>query len=478
MSGIEAATRKVVALMKKAAGYIVKGAPPKPKKEVQDLLDSLGIEAPEILQLYKVFHHLRQSDSTEVVATAVSVPRTALKLLVKERWGYVERILECLLDLGGCQSTVSWDQFLYIFLRFNLLSKIELAQFLFFVIAKEVKSWTVHYLTATQLQEFYDFYREDKSAKEPLPKSFDASGISFARLQLSRYYMPDFVELCHRFGVLLNPVVHLQRCTQQFLPSRSFWDDYDRIESFNRKLTLEFFMIKKTHVNLRGEAPLRESVDLLLPETLGGVPVQPGMTQEDVDAIASGQMPRNDFRPFDSAQAQIPRGSTMVGTAAFGGQMPTMPEGMASLPGMMDPTMALMNVPGMPSMASLDGSMDLDALPGVTSDTVNKKRAGEAIRKTFEMPGQALRRHEPDPTFPVPSSLQFQQDVKMLPPWMRNLVRVPDGKQHRSLTERAREAEFVRASRMRQAKQPSLMTSIESTHKQPLLDHSGKRVKR
>merc|ERR1711937_627604 len=72
-----------------------------------------------------------------------------------------------------------------------------------------------------------------------------------------------------RFGVLLNPAVHLQKECRRGIPSTSFWDKYDHETSYNRKLTIEFFMMKKTHVFLRGEPPLRETCDLLLPTALG-----------------------------------------------------------------------------------------------------------------------------------------------------------------------------------------------------------------
>jgi len=78
---------------------------------------------------------------------------------------------------------------------------------------KEVKSWTVHYLTASQLQEFYDYYQECPF------QSFNTRELSFAKLPLNRYYMSDFTELAHRFGQIVNPAIHLQRSLQSQLPS-------------------------------------------------------------------------------------------------------------------------------------------------------------------------------------------------------------------------------------------------------------------
>ena len=104
---------------------------------------------------------------------------------------------------GGCTKNASCsskfrfprpprDEFLYVFLRFNSLSKVELCQTMFYIIIKDVKSWTIHYLTSTQLHEYFEVYRDC-----PV-KSFNTGEISFATLPLHRYYISDFVELCHR----------------------------------------------------------------------------------------------------------------------------------------------------------------------------------------------------------------------------------------------------------------------------------------
>lgn len=96
-------------------------------------------------------------------------------------------------------------------------------------------------------------------------RSFDTHEIHFRRLALSRYYTSDFVELCFRFGKMMNPLLHLQRslalvlhlasdwgrCIQRSIPSSAFWENYDRTEVFNRKLTLEFFLMRKTHIFLQ-----------------------------------------------------------------------------------------------------------------------------------------------------------------------------------------------------------------------------------
>ncbi len=80
--------------------------------------------------------------------------------MVPHRKKWVERCLLRLVEFGGCYETMEWNQFLYIFLRFNSLSKVELCQAMFYIIIKDVKSWTIHYLTCSQLQEYYEFYKE------------------------------------------------------------------------------------------------------------------------------------------------------------------------------------------------------------------------------------------------------------------------------------------------------------------------------
>lgn len=134
---------------------------------------------------------------------------------------------------------VPFDGFIYVFIQFCTLSKLELCQVMFYIVSKEMKSWTVRYLTSTQLEEFYDDYHEC-----PI-KSFNTSGIDFSKLSLAKYRMTDFIELLFRFSQLINPCMHLQRSLQQSLPDLRFWSDYDRVKMSNRKITIDFFRIKK-----------------------------------------------------------------------------------------------------------------------------------------------------------------------------------------------------------------------------------------
>ncbi|CAD7934805.1 unnamed protein product [Amoebophrya sp. A120] len=244
---------------------VMRGAPMKPSTEVQEVLMQLQIMPKHLAKLYKVFSELKQAEKEHrTITTASEVATSSLKTLVPHRRKWVEGCLERLVEFGGCFDVVNWDEFLYIFLKFNSLSKVELCQAMFYIIVKDVKSWTIHYLTCTQLSEYYSLY--DDCPVE----SFSTSEINFAALPLHRYYIADFVELCHRYSQLINPLIHLQRSLQSSLPSLAFWNDYDRVESVNRRINLEFFRVKRANIFLRGDPPFKEVSDLLIPDTFGG----------------------------------------------------------------------------------------------------------------------------------------------------------------------------------------------------------------
>lgn len=256
---------KLRVLCKSLYATFVKGSPPEPCEEVQELLADLCVPKRQQLMMYQVFHELRQGEMEEIIRTAVYVRRDSVYELVLDRRRWCEDLLKALLTLGGCEDEdeVSWDSFLYILLRFCSLSKVELCQALFLMIVTKVDSRVRHYLTMHQLIEFYSVY-----AKCPVT-SFNTRAIDFSRLPLRRYYVDDFVQLVQRFTVLLNPTIHLQRSLQEFLPSVEFWDNHHRSEVIIRKITFDFFQMEKTACFLWGEPPFRESCDMLAPEALG-----------------------------------------------------------------------------------------------------------------------------------------------------------------------------------------------------------------
>jgi hypothetical protein len=55
---------------------------------------------------------------------------------------------------------LSWEDFVFLFLKFNSLTKVELGQCLFHIVVKEIRSWTKHYLSASQLGEFFRYWSE------------------------------------------------------------------------------------------------------------------------------------------------------------------------------------------------------------------------------------------------------------------------------------------------------------------------------
>merc|ERR1719201_1677286 len=228
--------------------------------------------------IYNTFYSVGNAGEGEKLNEMGHVPAKNLHVMIGERKEWVQPLLECLAQLGGClpedpddpdeEVMVSWDNFLYMFLRFNSLTREELSQFMFMSIVKILRQEdenfsTFHYLTDVQLDTFYERYR-----KCTIP-AFSPRDVWFRDLELRRYYASDFVEVTQRFAVLLNPAQHLQREMRRDIPSTGFWDKFDHETSYNRKLTIEFFMMKKTHVFLRGEPPLRETCDLLLPTALG-----------------------------------------------------------------------------------------------------------------------------------------------------------------------------------------------------------------
>lgn len=283
---------------------------------------TIGINPKHLLQIYKTFHWLVQLKEKDFVQVVRVIPRSHLIYLVKTRRADVEGLLMALAEMGNCLDgdMMTWDKYLYCLLRFASLTRVELAQWYFFVASKQVCSRTIHYLTDAQLDDFFEQYRESR-----VP-AFSAREVFFRKLELPRYYAADFVEAMQRFPQLLNPAIHLQRSIRAVLPTTSFWNQFDSELAYNRKLTLEFFMIEKTHVFLRGEPPLRETCDLLLPEALGydpkklTAPGQLGAPQQAVMQPGQPQVkPPGPAPPQNLPPPQQPPGPA-GGTVAVGGK--------------------------------------------------------------------------------------------------------------------------------------------------------------
>lgn len=212
---------------------------PEPCPEVLDLLAEMRMTPRQVQHYYRTFRRVKQFDPLTLAVGPQEASTASMTRLVQNDRQYVSKILLLLLDVAGFREKITWDGFLFVFIQFCRLSKVELCQAMFYIISKSMRSWTVRYLTSTQLQEFYRDY-------EHCPvRSFDTAAIDFSRLPLAKYKMPDFIQLMFRFSELINPCMHLQRSLQQALPSLAFWSDYDGIKTLNRRITLDFFRYKK-----------------------------------------------------------------------------------------------------------------------------------------------------------------------------------------------------------------------------------------
>lgn len=256
--------------LKIAVRRCTRGSPAEPCEEVQSLLKAYGMTALHLLTMYEAFREVRCTDDLPdrgYVEDVSEVEKEDVRKLVSSREEWVVRILDRLLSLGGCVEKVSWDRFLWILLRFCSLNRVELAQCLFVIIQEETQSPSKHYVTGARMQEFYEFYNDC-----PV-KSFRTQFFDFDNLPLARYYVADFTELTQRYAQLINPIVHLQKEIRKKLPSWDFWEEADQTQAFSRKVTYDFFLMKSGRVHLRGDPPFRESCDMLVPDALGGVPI-------------------------------------------------------------------------------------------------------------------------------------------------------------------------------------------------------------
>eukprot|EP00927_Polykrikos_kofoidii_P001947 TRINITY_DN10754_c0_g3_i1.p1 TRINITY_DN10754_c0_g3~~TRINITY_DN10754_c0_g3_i1.p1 ORF type:complete len:444 (-),score=68.13 TRINITY_DN10754_c0_g3_i1:52-1383(-) len=212
---------------------------PRLHHEVVVLLASLQMTPRHVRKLYRIFQRLRSHDSILMSTSVEECSVNSVIKLVKYRTKWVAKILSALIELGGFKEIVSWNGFVYILLKFCTLSRLEIAQVMFYIITRDVKSWTVHFVTTSQLEEFYYDY-EDCDIM-----SYNTSRIGFSSLPMAKYNMVDFIELTYRFSQLINPCIHLQRSLQQSLPSLRFWTDFDRVKLVNRLITLDFFRPQK-----------------------------------------------------------------------------------------------------------------------------------------------------------------------------------------------------------------------------------------
>mmetsp|Transcript_53940 Transcript_53940/g.101133 ORF Transcript_53940/g.101133 Transcript_53940/m.101133 type:complete len:474 (-) Transcript_53940:183-1604(-) len=309
-SVIVATFSKVIGAFRVCLGKFSSHKPPEPASEVVELLQDMKITPRLVMQFYKIFKRLKQYDSITLRVGPDEVSTASMTRLVRNHRQWVAKIMILLLDLAGYKDTVTWDGFLYVTMQFCALSKLELCQVMFYVVCKEMRSWTVHYLTSSQLEEFYDDYYTC-----PV-QAFNTNSIDFAKLPLAKYRMQDFIELCYRFSQLINPCMHLQRSLQQSLPSLRFWLDYDWVKVYNRRITIDFFRFRKVTSLLelmqrhagRGLGPVQQHRLAVMEQFLVLEKSNPGF-KDDLEKFKAAVLKAMEMcRPTQSGLIPLPMG--------------------------------------------------------------------------------------------------------------------------------------------------------------------------
>jgi len=322
-------------LLRRCLGKVLlRSQMPEPCAEVIDLLAELKMTPRQLHELYGTFLRLKRYEPLTMTVGPNEISTASVTRLVKTKREWTDIILITLLEIAGFVGVVDWDGFLFSLVQFCTLSKIELAQVMFFIVARQMKSWTLQYLTSSQLAEFYDDFHTC-----PV-QAFNTATIDFARLGVARYNMTDYIELVYRFSQCINPCMHLQRSLRQALPSMSFWADYDRISPRNRRITIDFFYHKKVTSILELVAAATQQEDdntsvrkSILPDSM--LRFLPGLEpwanfEDDVEsAAAETQAAAAEAEAAPFSQKCVPMPQSLYGperaTRQFGGKGPALP---------------------------------------------------------------------------------------------------------------------------------------------------------
>jgi len=273
---------------------------PKLDRNVQFELHRLGMCPRDVKALYRTFCSVRAHDPLTANLGSEEVTTDSCLRLIRYRREWVAKILKNILELGGFVDATSWNGFLFVLLKFCTLSKLELAQVMFYVIAREMKSWTVHYVTTAQLEEFYEMY-------EDCPfKSFNTGSITFNSLSMAKFPMVEFIELTYKHAELVAPILHLQRSIQQSLPNMKYWRSYDKVRKMNQKIKLDFFRLQKVSSIMEVIKDKRRAQEDLL--NAGNAPSKQDMDslQNWVDPKVDPLDPRTQVRRFPQVDASLP----------------------------------------------------------------------------------------------------------------------------------------------------------------------------
>ena len=250
--------------------YLPNAAPREPSEEVKSLITSTKLSQNDVSNIFQVYQRLRWRDGSLRTKTKQITLRTSAVIdLIPDNRVFIFPLLRNIMQLGGCYEYIDWNHFLYIFVRLCSMTKVELCQLMFLIIIRESRGLDVHYLSATQLDMFYELYRSGNGLvpgdAQPLPVSMQCNRIHFSNFPLSRYYSTDFVEICFLYNPLINPLIYLQRQIQRVMPSLRFWDAYENLSLIgSRKITIDFFLMHASRVPIAGEEPFKETCDLLL----------------------------------------------------------------------------------------------------------------------------------------------------------------------------------------------------------------------
>lgn len=257
-------------IWKRLFEFLPSAAPREPSEEVKALLAATKLSQNDVSGIFHVYQRLRWRDGSLRTKTKQITLRTSVAIdLVPDNRSYMITLLRNIMQLGGCYEYIDWNHFVYIFVRFCSMTKVELCQLMFLIIVRESRGLDVHYLSATQMDMFYEMYRTGSgdmpSGTPPLPVSMQCNRIHFSNFPLPRYYMTDFVEICFLYNPLINPMIYLQRQIQRVLPSLRFWDAYENLSLIgNRKISIDFFLMHANRVPIAGDEPFKETCDLLL----------------------------------------------------------------------------------------------------------------------------------------------------------------------------------------------------------------------
>ena len=250
--------------------YLPNAAPREPTEEVKSLIAATKLAQHDVSNIFQVYQQLRWRDGALRTKTKQITLRTSTVIeLVADHKVYIDTLLRNIMQLGGCYEYIDWNHFVFIFVRFCSMTKVELCQLMFLIIVRESRGLDVHYLSATQLDMFYELYRAGRgdvpANAPPLPVSMQCNKIHFSNFPLPRYYVTDFVEICFLYNPLINPLIYLQRQIQRVLPSLRFWDAYENLSLVgSRKISLDFFLMHANRVPIGGDEPFKETCDLLL----------------------------------------------------------------------------------------------------------------------------------------------------------------------------------------------------------------------